>query len=198
MNENNRHENVHEKVRVNENNEKSGQVEATIDISHVDSIATSAHDDRNQHEVLSTTSTPNSPMPAVFTSTSTLTASNISPTSPIAIVSSNNTEQEDMRPVENSNNNDLQGENGANTTNNGNGNGNGNSFKEKEEGDLKVTNDDEVSPHGRYVKLDERLGSGAYKDVWRAYDTLEGMEVAWNIVKLGRQLVVRASIYLHN
>lgn len=44
----------------------------------------------------------------------------------------------------------------------------------------------EVSPHGRYVKLDERLGSGAYKDVWRAYDTIEGMEVAWNIVKLSR------------
>ena len=44
----------------------------------------------------------------------------------------------------------------------------------------------EVSPHGRYVKLDERLGAGAYKDVWRAYDTLEGMEVAWNVVKLSR------------
>ena len=44
----------------------------------------------------------------------------------------------------------------------------------------------ETSPQGRYVKLDERLGSGAYKDVWRAYDTNEGMEVAWNVVKLGR------------
>jgi hypothetical protein len=32
----------------------------------------------------------------------------------------------------------------------------------------------ESSPHGRYVKLDSRLGSGAYKDVWRAYDTNEG------------------------
>lgn len=32
----------------------------------------------------------------------------------------------------------------------------------------------ESSPHGRYVKLDARLGSGAYKDVWRAYDTSEG------------------------
>lgn len=44
----------------------------------------------------------------------------------------------------------------------------------------------ETSPQGRYVKLEERLGSGAYKDVWRAYDTNEGMEVAWNVVKLGR------------
>ena len=51
------------------------------------------------------------------------------------------------------------------------------------------TNDnDEVSPHGRYVKLSEILGSGAYKDVWRAYDTLEGMEVAWNVVKLGMKI----------
>jgi WNK lysine deficient protein kinase len=44
----------------------------------------------------------------------------------------------------------------------------------------------ESSPHGRYVKLDSRLGSGAYKDVWRAYDTNEGIEVAWNVVKLSR------------
>eukprot|EP01041_Mallomonas_annulata_P007356 gene7356-15015_t len=44
----------------------------------------------------------------------------------------------------------------------------------------------ETSPQGRYVKLEERLGSGAYKDVWRAYDTHEGIEVAWNVVKLGK------------
>lgn len=42
----------------------------------------------------------------------------------------------------------------------------------------------ETSPQGRYVKLEERLGSGAYKDVWRAYDTHEGIEVAWNVVKV--------------
>jgi WNK lysine deficient protein kinase len=44
----------------------------------------------------------------------------------------------------------------------------------------------ETSPQGRYVKLEDRLGSGAYKDVWRAYDTNEGIEVAWNVVKLSR------------
>jgi WNK lysine deficient protein kinase len=44
----------------------------------------------------------------------------------------------------------------------------------------------ETSPQGRYVKLEDRLGSGAYKDVWRAYDTNEGIEVAWNVVKLNR------------
>lgn len=32
----------------------------------------------------------------------------------------------------------------------------------------------EKGPQGRYVKLENRLGSGAYKDVWRAYDTNEG------------------------
>lgn len=44
----------------------------------------------------------------------------------------------------------------------------------------------EKGPQGRYIKLDDRLGSGAYKDVWRAYDTNEGREVAWNVVKLSR------------
>lgn len=45
----------------------------------------------------------------------------------------------------------------------------------------------ETSPNGqRYVKLDVLLGSGAYKDVWRAYDTREGIEVAWNVIKLKR------------
>lgn len=42
----------------------------------------------------------------------------------------------------------------------------------------------ERSPGGRYVRLVEKLGSGAYKEVYRAYDTIEGIEVAWNVVKL--------------
>lgn len=54
------------------------------------------------------------------------------------------------------------------------------------EGPKKAIDVREMSPQGRYVKLDERLGSGAYKDVWRAYDTNEGIEVAWNVVKLSR------------
>lgn len=42
----------------------------------------------------------------------------------------------------------------------------------------------ERSPGGRYVRFREKLGSGAYKDVYRAYDTSEGIEVAWNVVNL--------------
>ena len=48
------------------------------------------------------------------------------------------------------------------------------------------TKDDivEKSPGGRYLRFSEKLGSGAYKDVYRAYDTIEGIEVAWNVVNL--------------
>lgn len=42
----------------------------------------------------------------------------------------------------------------------------------------------ERSPGGRYVRFSEKLGSGASKDVYRAYDTQEGIEVAWNVVNL--------------
>jgi len=42
----------------------------------------------------------------------------------------------------------------------------------------------ERSPGGRYVRFMEKLGSGASKDVYRAYDTQEGIEVAWNVVHL--------------
>jgi WNK lysine deficient protein kinase len=42
----------------------------------------------------------------------------------------------------------------------------------------------ERSPGGRYVRFLEKLGSGASKDVYRAYDTQEGIEVAWNVVNL--------------
>lgn len=42
----------------------------------------------------------------------------------------------------------------------------------------------EQSPGGRYVRFLEKLGSGASKDVYRAYDTTEGIEVAWNVVQL--------------
>lgn len=42
----------------------------------------------------------------------------------------------------------------------------------------------EKSPGGRYLRFSEKLGSGAYKEVFRAYDTSEGIEVAWNVVNL--------------
>ena len=70
--------------------------------------------------------------------------------------------------------------------------------------------DAETSPQGRYIRvctfrllgltflqLFERIGTGSYKEVyvtnvslknsrWRAVDTDEGVEVAWNVVKLSR------------
>ncbi|KAL3940782.1 MAG: hypothetical protein SGBAC_004740 [Bacillariaceae sp.] len=42
----------------------------------------------------------------------------------------------------------------------------------------------ERSPGERYVRFMEKLGSGASKEVYRAYDTQEGIEVAWNVVHL--------------
>ncbi|KAM0992256.1 hypothetical protein ACFX2I_010440 [Malus domestica] len=42
----------------------------------------------------------------------------------------------------------------------------------------------EVDPTGRYGRYNEILGKGASKTVYRAFDEYEGMEVAWNQVKL--------------
>lgn len=42
----------------------------------------------------------------------------------------------------------------------------------------------EVDPTGRYGRYKEVLGRGAFKKVYRAFDELEGIEVAWNQVKL--------------
>src|SRR6185312_14180342 len=36
------------------------------------------------------------------------------------------------------------------------------------------------------VEFDEKLGNGAYKEVYLAYDTETGKEVAWNSVNLSR------------
>lgn len=36
----------------------------------------------------------------------------------------------------------------------------------------------------RYVRFNEILGKGAYKMVYRAYDTKEGLLVAWNTISL--------------
>eukprot|EP01018_Ginkgo_biloba_P025529 Gb_22252 [translate_table: standard] len=43
---------------------------------------------------------------------------------------------------------------------------------------------EEVDPTGRYGRYKEVLGKGAFKTVYRAFDELEGMEVAWNQVKV--------------
>ncbi|CAI0451582.1 unnamed protein product [Linum tenue] len=42
----------------------------------------------------------------------------------------------------------------------------------------------EVDPTGRYGRYKEILGKGACKKVYRAFDELEGIEVAWNQVKV--------------
>ncbi|XP_071698504.1 probable serine/threonine-protein kinase WNK11 [Rutidosis leptorrhynchoides] len=42
----------------------------------------------------------------------------------------------------------------------------------------------ELDPTGRYGRYHELLGSGAVKKVYRAFDQEEGIEVAWNQVKL--------------
>ncbi|KAL3529503.1 hypothetical protein ACH5RR_008825 [Cinchona calisaya] len=42
----------------------------------------------------------------------------------------------------------------------------------------------EVDPSGRYGRYKEVLGKGAFKKVYRAFDELEGIEVAWNQVKI--------------
>ncbi|KAL9269933.1 putative serine/threonine-protein kinase WNK11 [Drosera capensis] len=42
----------------------------------------------------------------------------------------------------------------------------------------------EVDPTGRYGRYDDLLGSGAVKKVYRGFDQEEGIEVAWNQVRL--------------
>lgn len=41
----------------------------------------------------------------------------------------------------------------------------------------------ETSPNGRWSRLNEVLGRGAYKTVYKAFDEEEGIEVAWNQVR---------------
>lgn len=42
----------------------------------------------------------------------------------------------------------------------------------------------EKDPNGRYVRYNEVLGKGAFKTVYKAFDLLEGIEVAWSRVKI--------------
>ncbi|KAL5538854.1 hypothetical protein UlMin_042877 [Ulmus minor] len=42
----------------------------------------------------------------------------------------------------------------------------------------------EKDPTGRYLRYDEVLGRGAFKTVYRAFDEVEGIEVAWNQVSI--------------
>ncbi|KAL0921322.1 hypothetical protein M5K25_008384 [Dendrobium thyrsiflorum] len=51
-------------------------------------------------------------------------------------------------------------------------------------GDEKENEFVEVDPTGRYGRYSEVLGKGAFKTVYKAFDEGEGIEVAWNQVKL--------------
>ncbi|KAJ0989470.1 hypothetical protein J5N97_007826 [Dioscorea zingiberensis] len=55
------------------------------------------------------------------------------------------------------------------------------SEREQEEADADYV---EIDPTCRYVRYREVLGKGAFKTVYKAFDELEGIEVAWNQVKL--------------
>ncbi|CAA0805800.1 Probable serine/threonine-protein kinase WNK6 [Striga hermonthica] len=42
----------------------------------------------------------------------------------------------------------------------------------------------ETSPCGRYIRFEQTLGRGAFKEVYRGFDRLNGVEVAWNQICL--------------
>uniref|UniRef100_A0A1J3EV60 non-specific serine/threonine protein kinase n=1 Tax=Noccaea caerulescens TaxID=107243 RepID=A0A1J3EV60_NOCCA len=42
----------------------------------------------------------------------------------------------------------------------------------------------EKDPTGRYIRYDDVLGRGAFKTVYKAFDEVEGIEVAWNLVSI--------------
>ncbi|KAJ1691847.1 hypothetical protein LUZ63_016002 [Rhynchospora breviuscula] len=46
----------------------------------------------------------------------------------------------------------------------------------------------EIDPSGRYGRYQEILGKGASKTVYRGFDEVEGMEIAWNQVRLQEML----------
>ena len=40
--------------------------------------------------------------------------------------------------------------------------------------------DENISPDGKYERMETKLGEGAFKQVYKAVDTEEGVTVAWN------------------
>ncbi|GMH17315.1 hypothetical protein Nepgr_019156 [Nepenthes gracilis] len=54
-------------------------------------------------------------------------------------------------------------------------------FKKLEPGESEYA---EKDPTGRYVRFNEVLGKGAFKTVYKAFDEVDGIEVAWNRVKI--------------
>ncbi|MED6181345.1 Serine/threonine-protein kinase wnk3 [Stylosanthes scabra] len=46
----------------------------------------------------------------------------------------------------------------------------------------------EKDPTGRYLRYNKILGKGAFKTVYRGFDEVDGIEVAWNQVKIDELL----------
>ena len=42
----------------------------------------------------------------------------------------------------------------------------------------------ERSKNGRFLRYSEQIGRGAYKDVYKGFDTMEGKVIAWNSVSI--------------
>ncbi|TKY64109.1 serine/threonine-protein kinase WNK4 [Spatholobus suberectus] len=58
-----------------------------------------------------------------------------------------------------------------------------NVFKTREPHDFE-DDFEEKDPTGRYIRYNEILGRGAFKTVYRGFDEVDGIEVAWNQVKI--------------
>ncbi|XP_074264430.1 putative serine/threonine-protein kinase WNK11 [Silene latifolia] len=69
-------------------------------------------------------------------------------------------------------------------------------FKESPKRNMDYTCDDvddpeivEKDPTGRYVRYDDVLGEGTWKKVYRGFDEVDGIEVAWSQVDLSSQIM---------
>jgi WNK lysine deficient protein kinase len=52
-------------------------------------------------------------------------------------------------------------------------------------------NIDQTDPTGRFERYSQCLGKGAYKEVYKAFDQEEGVEVAWNQLRLSHKDALR-------
>ncbi|XP_039122248.1 probable serine/threonine-protein kinase WNK4 [Dioscorea cayenensis subsp. rotundata] len=53
---------------------------------------------------------------------------------------------------------------------------------------------EETDPTGRYIRYKEVLGKGAFKTVYKAFDEVDGIEVAWNQVRIDELLQSPANL----
>ncbi|XP_050387901.1 probable serine/threonine-protein kinase WNK11 [Argentina anserina] len=53
----------------------------------------------------------------------------------------------------------------------------------------------EQDPTGRYVRFNYIVGMGAFKTVYKAFDQLDGIEVAWSKIKTGDEAQLQRSLY---